>query len=340
MATPITTRAQLLDHLQLALELEHATIPPYLCALYSIRDGTNTQAATVIRSVVMEEMLHMTLVANLINAIDGKPRLNETKFVPNYPTFLPEIVHKFIVDLQPFSPGAIQTFLNIEQPPGPRPPAAEPADDNRYGSIGEFYTAVRAGVKVLSEEGKPSIFTGDVQRQVRPEHWYYGGGGHALIVTDAESACKAIEEVVEQGEGVTGALFDDDRMDGSDKYELAHYYRFKEIELGRCYLQSDTPESGPRGPELLVDWESSYPMTINPKVRDFAGEPEIQALMQQFNRLYTKLLDVLHDAFNGQPHLLRDAVPLMYDLKYRAQALMRIPWRDGRTAGPSFELTR
>ena len=42
---------------------------------------------------------------------------------------------------------------------------------------------------------------------------------------------------------------------------------FKEIALGRCYLQSDTPESGPRGPELLVDWESSYPMTINPKGR-------------------------------------------------------------------------
>ena len=132
----------------------------------------------------------MTLVANLINAIGGEPKVNEEKFVPNYPTFLPEIVQKFIVDLQPFSPGAIQTFLNIEQPPGPRPPAAEPADDNRYGSIGEFYAAVQAGVNLLCEKGKPSIFTGDVQRQVRPEHWYYGGGGHALIVTDAESHAK------------------------------------------------------------------------------------------------------------------------------------------------------
>jgi len=36
---PITTVASLRTHLQWALELEHSTIPPYLCALYSIPDG-------------------------------------------------------------------------------------------------------------------------------------------------------------------------------------------------------------------------------------------------------------------------------------------------------------
>ncbi|MBK6797040.1 MAG: hypothetical protein IPG76_09695 [Acidobacteria bacterium] len=40
-------------HLQIAIELEHSTIPPYLCALYSIPDGMNVQAAQVIRSVVI-----------------------------------------------------------------------------------------------------------------------------------------------------------------------------------------------------------------------------------------------------------------------------------------------
>src|SRR5690606_14644850 len=38
---PITTVASLRTHLQWALELEHSTIPPYLCALYSIPDGSN-----------------------------------------------------------------------------------------------------------------------------------------------------------------------------------------------------------------------------------------------------------------------------------------------------------
>ena len=32
-------------HLQVALELEHSTIPPYLCALYSIPDGSNVTAS-------------------------------------------------------------------------------------------------------------------------------------------------------------------------------------------------------------------------------------------------------------------------------------------------------
>jgi len=43
--------------------------------------------------------------------------------------------------------------------------------------------------------------------------------------------------------------------------------------------------------------------------------------------------------FNGAPARLVDAVPMMYDLKYRAQALMAIPTgrRDGLTVGPSFE---
>jgi hypothetical protein len=48
---------------------------------------------------------------------------------------------------------------------------------------------------------------------------------------------------------------------------------------------------------------------------------------------------VLHQAFNGNPEALIDAVPKMYALKYRAQALMAIPsgHNDGTTVGPGFE---
>ena len=43
----------------------------------------------------------------------------------------------------------------------------------------------------------------------------------------------------------------------------------------------------------------------------------------------------------AQPSVLLQAVPLMYDLKYRAQTLMAIPSGrgDGTTVGPSFEFT-
>ena len=40
----INTRESLCRHLQTAIELEHSTLPPYLCALYSIVEGTNALA--------------------------------------------------------------------------------------------------------------------------------------------------------------------------------------------------------------------------------------------------------------------------------------------------------
>ena len=77
--------AKLQSLLQTAIEVEHSTIPAYLCALYSIKDGTNQAAAQIIKSVVLEEMLHMILAANVLNAIGGHPSINHQEFVPNYP---------------------------------------------------------------------------------------------------------------------------------------------------------------------------------------------------------------------------------------------------------------
>jgi hypothetical protein len=53
--------------LQNAVELEHATIPPYLYALCSIRQNTNAEIACLIKSVVAEEMLHMAIDCNILN---------------------------------------------------------------------------------------------------------------------------------------------------------------------------------------------------------------------------------------------------------------------------------
>ena len=71
----ITTVDTLHAYLRSAMQLEHATIPPYLMALYSIKPGTNSDASHVLRVVVVEEMLHLTLVANLLNAVGGDPDL-------------------------------------------------------------------------------------------------------------------------------------------------------------------------------------------------------------------------------------------------------------------------
>src|SRR3977135_3084574 len=57
----IATLESLREHLQWAIELEHFTLPPYLCALYSLDAARNPGATEVVASVLVEEMLHMTL---------------------------------------------------------------------------------------------------------------------------------------------------------------------------------------------------------------------------------------------------------------------------------------
>src|SRR5678815_4208161 len=71
----ITTVEGLREHLQYAIELEHFTLPPYLCALYSLDSDRNPEATEVLVSILVEEMLHMTLAGNLLNAVGGMPRL-------------------------------------------------------------------------------------------------------------------------------------------------------------------------------------------------------------------------------------------------------------------------
>src|SRR4051794_40886332 len=100
--TRITTVDTLHRYLYAALQLEHATIPPYLTALYSIHPGENSDAFHVIRVVAVEEMLHLTLAANVLNAVGGKVDLTGADFVPTYPAFLPDGEDDFQVDRQGF----------------------------------------------------------------------------------------------------------------------------------------------------------------------------------------------------------------------------------------------
>ena len=46
---PIRTIEELHQHLHAAVQLELAVIPPYLCALYTLRPGSNEEAAGIIR---------------------------------------------------------------------------------------------------------------------------------------------------------------------------------------------------------------------------------------------------------------------------------------------------
>jgi Ferritin-like len=122
----IATLESLREHLQWAIELEHFTLPPYLCALYSLDAGRNPEVTEVVGSVLVEEMLHMTLAANLLNAVGGRPRLDTPQMLPGYPRCLPHGDRSFEVPLLRFGPEALDVFLKIERP---APPCVPPESD-------------------------------------------------------------------------------------------------------------------------------------------------------------------------------------------------------------------
>ena len=74
--------AYLRNMLQTAIQVEHSTIPLYLSSLYSIKDS-GSWPANLIRGVAIEEMLHMTVAANILNAIGGHPAIDRPGFVPD-----------------------------------------------------------------------------------------------------------------------------------------------------------------------------------------------------------------------------------------------------------------
>lgn len=348
-------------HLQAAIELEHATIPPYLCGLYTIRSGKNAEAVEIIRTVVVQEMLHMVLVANVINAVGGLPSIAFREFVPRYPAQLPIGKGPFTVDLRKFSPAAIDTFLAIEAPIAPPlfhtkfkaiPPVRVPAGQLRkmilagelYGSIAEFYQAIEDGLNAFEQQAQSqnqTIFTGDRARQVGPEH-YYDAGGRIRVVQDLASALQALKIIVDQGEGRPGTTTDFDLSLGTPSNEVAHYYRFQQIQLGQMYEPDDEP-GHPSGRTFGVDYgdDAVFDMVDNPRIGMF-GDSDVADAARAYARSYTRLLDQLQQAFNGKPNELGDAIVQMFTLKQATLDLLNnpAPNHPPHRAGPCFEFVR
>jgi hypothetical protein len=335
--------------LQTAMELELSTIPPYFTALVSIHPYANRVSANLIRSVMMEEMLHMTLVGNLVSSLGGTVRMGPDN-VPSYPlrlnfegkTFKDRA---FDVNLEAFSPAAIDTFLQIELPTElatrQKATAAFPEIDISGITIGAFYDDIIARLKKMCDEfGEPAVFCGDPSLQVNPQ-FYWGSGGSPVIITSFATAKEAMEEIIEQGEGGGASIYDPDEHYADTQYDLAHYFRFNEIALGRRYQPGDTPDGPPTGEPLEVDYEAVYPIKRNPKSADYAAGSRLAQLNDEFNRKYTVMLSQIAEAFNGTPHALYDAIINgMHALTPIAGEMMALPI-DGDPGGahgaPSFE---
>ncbi|RQS67450.1 hypothetical protein DID96_21530 [Burkholderia sp. Bp8963] len=336
-----TDRKDLLNDLQQALILEHATIPPYLTALYTLAPKSSWRALEVLRSIVVEEMLHLTLVANVMNALGGAPQTSAPNFMPDYPAPLPFDIDGIKVNLLGFSREAVEQGCAIERPREIRYGVlfrAHPAPGDM--TIGEFYVRIEAKLRAFVDRyGEARTFIGEPARQVGAG-FYYDGAGATFPVIDSVSALLALRTIRDQGEGVSDTIWTGNREQYKSFPEVAHFFRFNELLAGREYKWNDTVETGPRGKPFEVDWAAAIPIRPNSKLDDYRDAPEILAHAQAFNVAYWDFLRTIEQAFNGTPALLQQGIGTMFTLKDRFLRLVNnpLPGRATRLhAAPTFE---
>lgn len=332
--SPLNTLDDAHQLLQTAIGVEFGTLPPYLYALYSIQPEKNTRSAQVVKSVALEEMIHMCLACNILNALNGKPNITPQKYPGPLPGDIGPDGKPLILHLYPFSKAAMEQALAIEQPEDPpdfpvRLTAMEATP--RAVTIGQFYGALDSFLATLRpSDWKPG------RNQVVDDQFFQG---QLFAINNYEDAHRAIQNIVSEGEGtITGT--ETNPLDFED--ELAHYFRFGEIFHDRVLTRTDNKLGYAWGPTPLgVDWTGVYPAIADPGSHDFSKEPpEAQAAQLACNQAFTSMVDALRAAVSGTPGALGQGVQAMFALRIAAKHAFTVPLADeSHVAGPAFLYT-
>jgi CDGSH-type Zn-finger protein/truncated hemoglobin YjbI len=338
-----------------AAELEHGIMCQYLFAVFSLKqdDGEGLTGAEldatrrwrkVISRVATQEMLHLALVQNLLTAIGAAPHLSRPNF-PHPASHYPAGVH---LALLPFGEEAVRHFMFLERPEGMdirdadgmaaygrAQPLMEAGDivprGQDFKTIGHMYRSIEAGFRHLAEKhGEDWLFVGPHRAQATPE---YFGWPELVPVTDLASAQRAIDEILEQGEGPRGA------------WQAAHFGQF--VEVLDEYLQAREADLGMQAARPV------QPVNVRPCDRDvevpLVSDPVTARVMDLFNVAYEVLLQIFERFF---AHTDENDTQLMALANATVGLMVRVikplgdlittlpagPEYPGQTAGPSFEL--
>ncbi|MER7833804.1 ferritin-like protein [Streptomyces sp. NPDC095602] len=308
------------DALQQAVLLELATLPPYLCGMWSVDEPGSPPALGTLRTIVFDEMSHLGLACNLLTTTGGTPRLADEALVPRYPGPLPGGVRpELTVYLSGLTADSVKMYASIEKPDTPVTRSARES----FTSIGAFYTAILEALRA-----DPGLITG--ARQVSRDMAHHGSGNTLTPLTTLAEAEAAITVIKEQGEGTSTSPENPHPGSGG---ELAHYYAFMELVDGRVPL----PAAFPMGVVPEGGW---------PRTGPDAPAPPVTALLDKSNRAYSDLLRTLEEVWSQDDpaqaaDLLGEAEVKMFTLRSPARDLMRRPLPDGsgKNYGPEFRYT-
>jgi ferritin-like protein len=318
--------------LQTAVGVEFGTLPPYLYAAYSIRPETNPAVQCCLRSVALEEMVHMCLVCNILNALGGEPVIQPQTYPDPLPGDIGPDGHPLTLHLHPFSKEAIQQGMQIEQPEDPPdfPIHAEllRAEGPPAVTIGQFYDTLDAFLATL-----PANAWTPGRNQLTDAQFLQG---QIFAVNGYDDAHRAIDTIISEGEGSRqGSDYDPLDFQG----EIAHFFRFGEIFHDKVLTKTPKPPGYAWGPQRFgVDWAGVYPAITDPGLHDFSSEPETaQAAQAAGNNAFTAMVNALQGAVSGRAGALGVAVRAMFDLRTAARHAFTVPLTDGEhVSGPAF----
>lgn len=283
-------------HLQGVVDLELWTIPYYLSVLYSIRNPADP-AYRLVQSVVYQEMLHTQLAGNLANAYGLVPKFTAPVYggetIPHIDFTLdtPNPVARYSpysTELGPLDVERLNTLCLIEYPEWrtERTPDLRPRNCD-YGSIGEFYDAVRFGCAELRDHCRGSV------NQVDEFRHFYNDFDQPVIDRDGDAgfrqAMVLIDAIVDQGEGQTQGDADipEQFQNTADGYRESwpHFRKFSWIrDLARLPETYDGDAEPPKGSdghraqEILVQDFARF-MTVLDGLFCGRDTPEFGSLM-------------------------------------------------------------
>jgi hypothetical protein len=354
-AIVVEDRKELTYLLCQAAELEHALMCEYLYAAFSLKSTAgpglrDDQLAAVERwrkmifAIAAQEMMHWAMVQNLLTSIGSAPYVSRPHMPHQAKGYPPGVQFRLL----PFGEAALQHFVYLERPEGVEgadaagfepaglPPAAMRPGEivpraQDFATVGHLYRSVERGFAHLADTmGADRLFIGPAFQQADETTF---GWPDLRPITGLAGANRALERIVEQGEGVTG------------NWETAHYGRFLEM-LGD-YLAMRKTDPG---------FEPAYPVVaagvravegIEPAV--YITDPATGGCSDLFNAVYELLLQMIaryfafgHETPAQRQVLAHSAVGLMFRaIKPLGLLLARLPvgpGHPGAMAGASFQL--
>jgi hypothetical protein len=301
--TGARTVRELQPHLQEALELEMAVIPLYLTALFSLSARTNGVIRELARAALVDEMLHIALIANILNAMRCPPALCASRLPRGYPACLPLDASGAAFGLKKFSADMARDFFMAFESAG-RQDASHPVAED-HGTLGQFYGTLIAKIEELGDAG----FIGDPARQFVDAVSY--SERELFRVHDAASAVHALRLISGQGP---------DRGRGAARWQRSSQIRSNTL--------PDAAAFDPAGVINIVE---------NSRASMYQPGSAARRMVDAFNEAYGNVLTALNETFKGKPERYELAVAGMYRLTSLARSIVAIDLGNGTFAAPSFE---